>query len=145
MRSRRSAQCLVVAAAIALAAAVPAAGKEGARATLTTRVPLAATPGSTFRVAWVVTVPDEHGRRGPFVADGMFVRLLSRVTGHSVKVYADGAEGRYRATVRVPRGGMRGIQLGLRGYASDGKRTWESDMLFPITNNPFRTKNSPSR
>ena len=130
---------------LVLIGAIPAAGKESARATLTTRVPAAATPGSTLRIAWVVTVPDGHGGRTPFSADGMFVRLLSGPGGKSAKVYADGANGGYRATVRVPTGGVRGIQLGLRGYASDGKRTWESDALFPITNDPFRTKNSPSR
>jgi hypothetical protein len=37
MRLRRFARCWLVVAAAALVAAVPASGKEGARATLTTR------------------------------------------------------------------------------------------------------------
>jgi len=130
---------LAVAAAVALVGALPAGAKDGARATLTTRIPVAAAAGTSFRVAWVVTILD-NGRRRPFGASGMFVRLLSPVRGQSVKVYADGVGGRYHATVRVPRGGMRGIQLGLRGWVSDQSGTRESDMLFPLSNDPFRTK-----
>ena len=129
---------------MALVAAVPASGKEGARATLTTRIPVAAPAGSTVRLAWIVTFLDS-GKRRPFGAGGMFVRLLGQVPGASTKVYAQGVNGRYRATVTVPRGGLRGIQLGLRSLVSDPKGTRESDWLFPITNSPFRTSNSPSR
>lgn len=139
MRLRRFARCWLVVAAAVLVAAVPASGKEGARATLTTRVPLTAAAGTSFRVAWVVTILDS-GRRRPFGAGGMFVRLLSPVRGQSVKVYAEGAGGHYHATVRVPRGGLRGIQLGLRSWVSDPNGTHESDWLLPITNNPFGTK-----
>jgi hypothetical protein len=144
MGSRRSARCLVVAAAIALVAAVPAAGKEGARATLASHVPVGAAAGTRFRVAWTVTMLD-GGRRRPFAAGGMFVRLVSPVRGASTKVYAQGLDGRYHATVRVPRGGIRGIQLGLRSWVSDPSGTRESEWLFPVTNDPFRTKSSPSR
>jgi len=91
-----------------------------------------------------VTILD-NGRRRPFGAGGMFVRLLSPVRGQSVKVYAKGVGGHYHATVRVPRGGLRGIQLGLRSWVSDPNGTRESDWLFPITNNPFGTRDSPSR
>ena len=101
MRLRRFARCWLVVAAAVLVAAAPASGKEGARATLTTRVPLSAAAGTSFRVAWVVTILD-NGRRRPFGAGGMFVRLLSPVRGQSVKVYAKGVGGHYHATVRVP-------------------------------------------
>ena len=105
---------------------------------------MAAPAGTTFRVAWIVTILDS-GKRRPFGAGGMFVRLLGRVPGASTKVYAQGVNGRYRATVTVPRGGLRGIQLGLRSWVSGPEGTRESDWLFPITNGPFRTSNSPSR
>jgi hypothetical protein len=140
MRLRRFARCWLLIAAVALVAAVPASGKEGARATLTTRVPLTAAPGTSFRVAWTVTILDS-GKRRPFGAGGMFVRLLSPARGASTKVYAQGVNGRYHATVIVPRGGLRGIQLGLRSWVSDPKGTRESDWLLPITNDPFVKRN----
>ena len=136
----RSARVWLAVAAVALVGALPAGAKDGARATLTTRIPVAAAAGTSFRVAWVVTILD-NGRRRPFGASGMFVRLLSPVRGQSVKVYAEGVGGRYHATVHVPRGGMRGIQLGLRSWVSDPKGTRESDWLLPITNNPFSKGN----
>jgi hypothetical protein len=140
MHLRRFARCWVVVAVAVLVAAVPASGKEGARATLTTRVPLTAAAGTSFRVAWVVTILDS-GRRRPFGASGMFVRLLSPVRGASTKVYAQGVNGRYHATVTVPRGGLRGIQLGLRSWVSDPNGTRENDWLLPITNSPFSKGN----
>ncbi|HEY7693945.1 MAG TPA: hypothetical protein VH816_16530 [Gaiellaceae bacterium] len=133
-----------MAAAVALVAAVPASGKEGARATLTSHVPVAAAAGTRFRVAWVVTILD-NGRRRPFGAGGMFVRLLGPARGASTKVYAQGLDGRYHAIVRVRRGGLRGIQFGLRSWVSDARGTHEGEWLVPVTNNPFGTKNSPSR
>ncbi len=128
-------------AALALVAAPLAAAKNDARATLLTRVPAKAPAGTTFAVAWIVTIADERGRRQPFGAGGMFVRLMSPLRGGSTKVYAKGVQGRYHARVRVPRGGMRDIQLGLRSWVSDPEGTRESDWLFPITNNPFSKGN----
>jgi hypothetical protein len=126
---------LLVAAVMATAA--PA--KEGAVARLTTQLPLRAAPGTMIRVGWTVTVPDGHGHRRGFGAEGMFVRLLSRTGARPTT--ADGrasstAVGRYWARIVVPKGGMGGIRFGLRGWNDHG----EADVFFPLQNDPFKAK-----
>lgn len=115
-----------------LAAATPAATKEGARARLTTVVPLGAPPGSTIRVGWTVTVAGENGERRPFAALNMFVRLLSRTGAAATTGFSpqQGMTGRYVAPVKVPQGGIGGIRFGLRGT---------TDVTFPLENDPFRS------
>jgi hypothetical protein len=117
---------------LAALAAVPAAApKEGAQAVLTTTVPLGAKAGSTVEIAWTVTVPDEAGRRHPFNAIGMFVRLLSRTGAPSTIGFATPTaheDGRYDARVAVPSGGIGGLRAGLRG---------STDVVFPVVNDPF--------
>jgi hypothetical protein len=117
---------------VALGAAGSAPSKGNARARLTTAVPLGAAPGTSLRVGWTVSVPDDKGGRRPFAAMNMFVRLLSR-TGASVTTgFApqQGMTGRYVAQVKVPRGGIGGIRMGLRGT---------TDIVFPLENDPFRS------
>lgn len=120
----------------ALAAAAIAPTKEGARAHLTTTLPLDAAPGTTIRVGWTVDVPDGGGGRQPFNAIGMFVRLISRTGAPATIGFASAtahSDGRYAAEVRVPAGGIGGIRVGLRGSA-DGK---SADLYFPLENDPF--------
>ena len=108
-----------------------AAPKEGAQAVLTTTVPLGAKAGSAVEVAWRVTVPDETGRRRPFNAIGMFVRLLSRTGAPPTIGFATPTaheDGRYDARVAVPTGGVGGVRAGLRG---------STDVVFPVVNDPF--------
>jgi hypothetical protein len=115
----------------ALATASGAATKEGARAHLTSAIPVDAQPGSTIRIAWRVDVPDESGARRPFNAIGMFVRLLSRTGARATTGFAPGGahpDGRYVADVPVPAGGIGGIRAGLRGT---------TDLFFPVVNDPF--------
>lgn len=113
----------------ALAAASFAPAKEGARARLTTRLPLTAAPGTTVRAAWTVEVSDGNGRRRPFSASGMFVRLLSRTNAAPTLAFAGQASsGRYLAEVKVPEGGIGGVRIGLRG---------SDDLVFPLANDPF--------
>jgi len=118
--------------------ALPAAGKEGVKATLTTRVPLTAPAGTTLRVAWTLAYRDEHGRRHPFGGEGVFVRLLSASGAPSTTAFARRANGGYAAAVRVPEGGIRAIQIGIRGWSSGPNGTRRADELFPITNSPAR-------
>jgi hypothetical protein len=127
---------IVAAAAVAALAAAPAAGKDGARARLTTALPLDAAPGTTLAVGWRVDVPDQSGGRQPFGAGGMFVRLLSRTGAPATTAFASGtehADGRYAAEVTVPAGGIGGVRLGLRGWNDHGT----ADVLFPLENDPF--------
>jgi len=127
-----------VVAAVVLVAALPAAGKDGVRATLTTRIPVTAPAGTMLRVSWTLTFRDEQGRRHPFGGGGIFVRLLSRKHARAQTALARGTTGRYVATVRVPRGGIRAIQIGMPSWSDGPNGTHRADWLFPITNNPFR-------
>jgi hypothetical protein len=126
----RLAPFVAVLAGAALAVAPGAATKEGARARLTSTVALAAVPGTTIRVGWMVSVPDGKGGREPFGAMQMFVRLLSRTGERSTIGFAPQSAGRYTARVTVPDGGIGGVRMGLRGT---------TDIFFPLENDPFRS------
>ena len=132
---RRFALALLAVAATALSAALPAAGKEGVKATLLTRIPLDAPAGARLDVAWTLTYAD-HGRRRLFGAGGVFVRLRSAAGAGAETAFANG-EGRYKTTVVVPEGGIGDVQIGLQGWTSGPDGTRESDLLFPITNDPL--------
>jgi hypothetical protein len=122
--------CVLVAiAAAALIATLPAAGKNGVKATLTTRIPLGAPAGTQLRVAWKLADQDGH----PFGAGGIFVRLLGPSRANAQVTFLR-CSGHCSAKVRVPKGGIRGIQIGLRGYMNGQPGL----MLFPITNDPLK-------
>ena len=121
---------------VALAAALPAAGKDGVKATLVTRISVNAVAGTRLEVAWTLAYVDEHGRRQPFGGGGIFVRLLSASGAPSEVALAHGKPGRYTAAVRVPKAGIPAIQIGIRGWSSGATGTRRADRPFPITNDP---------
>src|SRR5438132_879342 len=102
--------------------------KEGVKATLTSTIPLDAKPGERLRVSWTLSYV-EAGKRHPFGASGVFVRLRSRSGAAPSVGVASADNGWYSATVVVPKGGIGDVQVGLRGEPSDA--------LFPITNDPL--------
>jgi hypothetical protein len=113
-------------------------GKEGVRARLETPAALEAAPGQTTTIAWTLAWRDERGKRHPFGAGGVFVRLLS-AGGETVKaVGTEGPRGRFVADVAVPEGGIGEIEIGLEGTTmyADG-RTQDADVYFPVDNNPL--------
>jgi hypothetical protein len=127
---------LAVACSLLLAAGPAALGKEGVNARLLTPLRVDAAAGEKLTVVWTLAGTDEHGRRQPFNAIGVFVRLLSASGGRPTVGFATPAahpQGRYDAQVAVPKGGVGGVQIGLRG-SSDGST---SDVLFPLENDPF--------
>ncbi len=127
----RLALVIVAISVTALAAGTRASAKEGARAQLTTALPLDAAPATTIRVEWTVDVSDASGGRRPFNAIGMFVRLLSRTGAPSTTGFASATaheDGRYAADVSVPAGRIGGLRMGLRG---------STDIFFPLENDPF--------
>jgi hypothetical protein len=129
---------LAVACSTLLAAGPAALGKENVKARLLTPLRVDAAPGEQLTVVWALAGTDEHGRRQPFNAIGVFVRLLSTTGGRPTIGFATPEahpQGRYDAQVTVPAGGIGGVQIGLRG-ASDGA---VSDVLFPVENDPFAT------
>ena len=139
MRARGLLPVAVLAAACALALALapaPAAGKEGVTARLVSQLPHDAGPGERVTVAWILAGPDEDGRRLPFNAIGVFVRLVSARGGPATIGFATPdahPDGRYEARVTVPSGGIGGVQIGLQGENGAGP----SEALFPLENDPF--------
>ena len=115
-----------------------ALGKEGVRARLDTPAALEAGPGETTTIAWTLSSV-ERGKRRPFSASGVFVRLLSASGGEPVKaVGTEGPLGRYAAEVTVPEGGIGRIRIGLEGMTIyPGGRTEDADVYFPVENDPL--------
>jgi len=81
----------------------------------------------------------EAGPRQPVNAEGVFIRLFGTDGARSPRVYAlQPTPGRYRATVTVPRGGVRRVVVGLMGTACDSAGCRPFAALFPVTGDPFR-------
>jgi len=118
-----------------VAVAASATAKEGARARLLTSLPLHAKAGARVTVEWSVNVRDPNGKLVPFRANPMFVRLIGK--GAATTAFAQQFGPPYRARIRVPRGGIRGIKLGLMGYSTTGTTTRAAPEFFPIVNGPF--------
>ena len=129
---RRALVVLVV--VVGLAAAVPAAGKEGIVAKVRVPVSRAAEPGTNVTMEWELTSVDS-GRARPFSADGIFLRLVGRDGSRSRRSYAVQVElGRYRGTARVPRGGVHRVIIGLMGWNDNGP----APVTFRVIGRVFR-------
>jgi hypothetical protein len=117
----------VLIAAVALLA-IPAAAKDGVRAELDEPVRLGTPPGETIKVAWRLV--DNEGRR--FGASGIYLRV-SRCGRAPLTVPAtERAGGGYSARIKVPRGGIRKLRVGLRGWRIIGARKERADRFFPF-------------
>jgi hypothetical protein len=111
------------------------------RATLTSRVPLQATPGTRFALTW--TFANSQGYIDPGGgAMTIFVRLDSRDGKSTTTALAPPrprptsapnlkANARYRIVVTVPRGGIGRIEIG-------GRMPHGVSGFFPITNDPLK-------
>lgn len=122
----------VVAAAMAVAP-TPVAAKEGVVARVLTPIPRSAVPGTKVTVVWTLSVREESGKRRPFSAEGVFVRVL----GVRSTVDYTGTHrplGRYRAVLRVPSGGIRRLRFGLMGWNDYGP----APVFFPVAGRVFR-------
>jgi hypothetical protein len=122
---------LLVSLAAALVLAAPAAAKDGVQARVTTPIPADASPGDGLHVAWRLDFLDRSAKYTPFNAVGVFVRLRSASTGASTIAFATAtahADGRYDATVTVPKGGIGRVEIGLRGT---------TDVVFPLIGDPL--------
>jgi hypothetical protein len=140
MRFRSLALAVAALVVAALATAVAAPAKEGVKATLTSTIPLDASAGTRLRVTWTLRGVDDNGRPYPFGANGVLVRLVSASGADSTTGYApsgDYANGKYAATVVVPDGGIGDVRIGLRSFTSGANGYHQSDMIFPIANDPM--------
>lgn len=131
----RRVACVAILLVVAAMAPV-AAGKEGARARLLTALPLHAKAGAPVTVEWTVK-ERVNGKLVPFRANPMFVRLIGKGTAKTAFAQQFGPP--YRARIRVPRGGIRGVKLGLMGYSTTGTTTRAAPEFFPVVNSPFPT------
>jgi hypothetical protein len=105
-------------------------------ATLTTTINRDAPAGSRIKVTWTMGTPKQRYQKS-FEGRGLFVRLLSASGGASTTAPAHGGAGRYTATVAVPRGGIRDIQIGIHGWSDGPAGRHPAPALFPVMNNPF--------
>jgi hypothetical protein len=112
-----------------------AEAKDGVTASLQTAIAPTAIEGNPIDVSWSL-VDERTGE--PFSACAVFIRLIGP-TGKSTEGFAhcgiEAAEGEYHATVTVPAGGIRRIEIGVAGATTDqeGNRT-RSDWLVPLAN-----------
>jgi hypothetical protein len=111
---------------LAFASVAATAAEENMTAKLTAPLAVAARPGSTIGVHWLVSPPNAGGAR----AKPTFVRLLSRVGGPSATVFGvrDRDSRHYTAKARVPVGGIGGIRIGVRR---------SREIVLRLTNDPF--------
>jgi hypothetical protein len=117
------------------------AAKEGVVARVLKPIPRDAEPGSAITVAWTLSYVEE-GKRHPFGGGGVFVRFIGPDGARSRRAYAANPEpGRFRATVRVPRGGVARVVIGIMGTVCDAERRpgcQPSPKHFPIVGRVFR-------
>jgi hypothetical protein len=138
VRLRRFALVLLGILGAAMVAALPAAGKEGVKATLATSIPLDTLAGTPLKVAWTLAYIDDKGNRRLFGAAGVFVRLRSASGGKATTAFAPMDGGEYAATVVVPEGGIGDVQIGLRGWVSDANGTRTSTSSSRSRTTPCR-------
>ena len=119
---------LLLAAVVALLAVPAASAKEGAQAHLLRPLPAHPRAGAMITVRWTVTVPAAGGKREPFSAIGMFVRLIGSNHATTTATAARTHGPPYRVRIRVPRGGIRAIRFGLHGTNDNGP----GDIFFPL-------------
>lgn len=116
---------LVLIAAAALFA-LPAAAKEGVRAKLDAPVRLGTAPGQTVRVTWHLV--DQDG--GSFSASGIYLRVSRCGHGPLTVRATERSPGAYSARVKVPRGGIRRMLVGLQGWRLIGDKEERADRFF---------------
>lgn len=125
---------LAVACAIVLALAAPGAAKEGIVAKVQVPIPRAAEPGSRVTMVWTLTFV-ESGKARPFGAEEVFMRLFGPDGSRSRRAYATRLdEGHYRATARVPRGGVDRVVVGQMDWNDRGL----APVRFPVIGRVFR-------
>lgn len=124
-------RALLVAVVAAALTASTALAKEGAQAHFLAPLPTHPRPGSLIIVSWSVDVPGAHGKRTPFGAVGMFVRLVAR-NGTFTSATAQQYQPPYSARVRVPASGIASVRFGLEGTSCGPSGCKPSPAFFPL-------------
>jgi len=135
--SRRVVAYVIVTAAAAALVAAPTFAKEGVVARVLTPIERDAQAGTKLTVVWTLSSV-EGGKRRPFGAGGVFIRLFGADGARSPRVYASQiGSGRYRAQVRVHRGGVQRVVIGLMSMRCAGSCR-PAPRLFPLVGAVFR-------
>jgi len=131
-------RALTVVVMAGLAFVATASAKENVIAQVLTPISRDAAPGSKVNVVWTLTEVDGEQSR-PFGGSAVFIRLFGPGGSHSKRVYGtELASGRFRATVRIPRGGLRRVAIGLMGEGCDAEGCRPSPVLFRVVGSPIR-------
>src|SRR5688500_3988107 len=105
---------------------MPAAAQDGVRAAVDEPGRLGTPAGETIKVAWHLV--DQEGRA--FGASGIYLRV-SRCGRPPLTVPAtERSRDGYSARVKVPKGGIRKLRVGLRGWRIIGTRKERADRFF---------------
>ena len=125
-RTMTSKRLLLGAALLGASLTVPAVAKEGVRAKLDAPVRMDAAPGTMVRVAWRLVDPDG----APFGASGIYLRV-SRCGQRPMRIRATATgNGHYVARVKVSKGRIRKLMVGLEGWRIIGERKERRDKYF---------------
>jgi hypothetical protein len=124
----------IVGTTLLLALAAPASAKEGVVAKVRVPVSRDAASDTKVTIVWELTVV-ESGKARPFGANRVFLRLVGPGGSRSPRAYAvQLGRGWYRASARVPRGGIRRVVIGLMGWNDYGP----APVTFPVIGRVFR-------
>lgn len=124
---------VVLIAVAALALVSPVSAKEGVVARLENPAVLRAPSGKSVTLLWTL-----RAGKHPFGASGIYLRVRGRAGTTTVAEATEMKPGRFSARFVIPRGGVRSIAIGLRGWVSDPRGTRRSDLFFPIVNDPTK-------
>jgi hypothetical protein len=135
---RRALAPLALLVGLAVVAVTPSAAKEGVQARIVTPIPRDAAPGTKVTVVWTLASVDD-GRRAPFGASAVFIRLFGSGSARTPRAFgAELAPGRFRASPRIPLGGVRRVVVGLMGERCDAGGCRPAPLLFEIVGPVFR-------
>ena len=137
MSSRALAAAALLAALLALPAT--AGAKDGVVARVLMPISRDAEPGSKVTVVWTLTYV-EGGKRRPYGPGYVFVRLFGPGGSRTPPAYGVHVvqPGRYRARVRVPRGGVTRLVIGVMGSKCDDRGCRRALKYFPIVGRALR-------
>lgn len=136
--TRRTSVTLLALLVAAVLVAAQASAKEGMVARVLTPIDREAEPGTRVTVVWdLFAIVD--GKRHAFGGGDVFIRFFGAGESRSRRVPAEPIrEGRYRARVSVPSGGVRRVVIALMGTACDWSGCRPKPIRFRILGDPFR-------
>jgi hypothetical protein len=135
MSRRIATQSLGLAIVAIIALALPALAKEGAEAKLDTTLHRDAEPGSTIDIGWSLYSASATDTN-PLPGSSVYIRLIGFHGNDSTEVMGTETprgSGHYKASIKVPEGGIRQVLVGVVGESCvAGTPCERNDMIFPL-------------